>query len=183
MSAGCIKACFLHILFCCLFLFLIPKLSAQSLSDRINQLNVVVGSLPSSSPSEQVKKAVLELALERAQNALDVSYDEEAENLARDVLQALYEAPSKFTDRNPNAANLSIFRPLYTTTDNPYLDAMINKASTALASPDAIWPRTTPTQSTYNNLGYTYGVRSATHLARDYFILALQLFDDIREHE
>ena len=155
-----------------LFFFLHWEMGfSQTLPERIDQLNIVVGSMPVSTPGEQVKKAILELALERADNAIAVSYDQEAEALILDILGAIDQPAAEFIERNPTASHLSGFGPMLTPTNNPYLESLVSGTQTAIASPDQAWPRTTPTQPVYTGIGGTFGTRSAPYLARNYFWL------------
>ncbi|MEL6193639.1 MAG: dockerin type I domain-containing protein [Bacteroidota bacterium] len=155
------------------FLLTFPALptSAQTLTERITQLTTVVSSFPDSTSAQQAKKAILEIALERAGNAIAVSYDQEAEDLILDVIGALDQPAEKFIERNPEASNLNGFGPILNPENNPYLEGLVNSATNAIASPDKVFPRTTPDQAVYNGLGGTYGVRSAPSLSRNYFWL------------
>ncbi|MEM8898979.1 MAG: hypothetical protein AAGC85_12770 [Bacteroidota bacterium] len=165
-----------HLLFQKAFIFLLltsllQYAYAQTMVERIPQLTAVVSSLPDSTPAQQVKKAILELALERANNAIAVSYDQEAEDLALDVLGAIDQPAEQFIERNPEASNLSGFGPMLTLEDNPYLESLVSSATKAIEAADKEFPRTTPDQPVYNDLGGTYGTRSAPSLARNYFWL------------
>ncbi|MEM9340704.1 MAG: RICIN domain-containing protein, partial [Bacteroidota bacterium] len=144
---------------------------AQPISDRIEQLKVSVNSLPAATQSDQVKKAVLELALEQASNAVNVNYDKEAEDILLDIQDALNQDANFFIERNPKPKNLSGYNPLLTVVGNPYLDKMVDDANTAITSPDNEWPRTTPTQPVYDGINGSFGTRSATYLAQNYFWL------------
>ncbi len=98
-----------HIFLTFIWLICIPYSYTQTLEERIDQLNLVVSSLPTSTPGEQVKKAILELSLERANNAMVVFYDQEAEDLLLDVLGAIDQPADEFITRNPTASHLSGF--------------------------------------------------------------------------
>ncbi|MEM6764654.1 MAG: hypothetical protein AAF655_07010 [Bacteroidota bacterium] len=154
-----------------LFILFSYAASAQSLSERISQLSVVVSSFPDSTSAQQVKKAILELALERATNAVAVSYDQEAEDLILDILGAIDQPAEAFIERNPDASNLNGFGPILTPEDNPYLENLVGSATKAIETADKEFPRTTPDQPVYNDLGGTYGTRSAPSLSRNYFWL------------
>ncbi|MEM6630142.1 MAG: hypothetical protein AAF694_10745 [Bacteroidota bacterium] len=171
-----------HIVLTLFFLSLWEIGFSQTIAEQITELNTVVTSLPTATPAEQVKKAVLELALERATNAATVSYNQEAEDLIRDVLSAIDQPASEFIERNPKASHLNGFGPILTPEDNPYLEGLVNSAANALASPDKEFPRTTPSQPVYNDLGGTYGTRSAPSLSRNYFWLFAHEQSPMRFH-
>ena len=48
---------------------------------------------------------------------------------------------------------------------------MVSSATKAIETADKEFPRTTPDQPVYNDLGGTYGTRSAPSLSRNYFWL------------
>jgi hypothetical protein len=133
------------------------------------QAQLVTGATTNS--AERVKRALLELALERARNAHDVGLHEEVQALANDLKRALPRAAAEFARRNPDAAHLGILKPLLSKQENPYLDAMVQKAREDLAKPDLAWFRATSSKPTFSGLGGAYGVRTAGTKMREYFWL------------
>ena len=139
--------------------------------DEAATLEAQVAALPAATLEDGVKRAVLELALERADHALDISLDTEAQSLIDDVEAALAQSAADFAQRNPVADNLAILKPLLTATNNPYLDAMVLEAKEALESTDIAWSRATAGNPTFSGLNGSYGVRNALELARTFFWL------------
>ena len=144
---------------------------AFGLYERVTQLEEQVGALPAATLEDGIKRAVLELALERAGYALDVFLDTEAQSLIDDVEDALAQSAANFAQRNPAADHIAVLMPLLTETNNPYLDAMVLETSNELATTDVLWPRATAGNPTFSGLNYSYGVRGAPELARTYFWL------------
>ncbi len=138
---------------------------------RIAQLEAQVAALPAATLEDGVKRAILELALERAEYALDVFLYTEAQSLIDDVEAALAQSAADFAQRNPAADNLAILKPLLTATNNPYLDAMVLEANEALATTDVVWSRATAGNPAFSGLNGSYGVRAAPELARTFFWL------------
>jgi hypothetical protein len=140
--------------------------------DRIEQLKEAVAALPNETPEENIKRALLELALERSANARDRSMDDEFHSLADNVELGLPQDPSNFALRAPDAPEqLALLRPLFTKTNNPYLAAMVDKANQDLLVPDVSWPRATVNNPTISDIGGSYGSRTAYLLMSEYLWL------------
>lgn len=139
----------------------------------LEQIQASVDALPESTPEERVKKAVLQVEVERAYNAQAVSLFEEADALIVDVQQALSQNASDFTAPNPGApVNLPILRPLITPyADNPYVQKLEQEATAGIASDDVPWPRALSYNQVINSLEGNYGSRSAFKLMTEYLWL------------
>jgi len=139
----------------------------------IDQISASVDALPESTPEERVKKAVLQVDVERAYNARSVSLLEESDALLVDVQQALSRDALEFTTPNPAApVNLPILRPLITpSADNPYLQKLVQESTEGIASDDVPWPRATGYNEIINSLKGDYGARSAFNLMTEYLWL------------
>lgn len=157
--------------FLCLLGHALTRTAHASTTDTLIQLENQVAAAPTAIPAQQIKQAVLKIALERARNAHDVGLHDEAQALVKDVRAALAKPAQAFARRNPEAAHLGILRPLLTEQNNPYLKAMVQAAHQELAEPDDAWPRATAGQATFNNLNGAHGVRSAAIKMREYFWL------------
>lgn len=105
-------------------------------ADLITQLEVQVNALANETDAQKVKKAVLELALERAQNALDVSLASEAQSLVDDVSNALSQEVATFITRNPEADNIAVLKPLTVVENNPYVTALVKETQSELSKTD-----------------------------------------------
>lgn len=129
----------------------------------LDQTAVQVDALPEATAEERVKKAVLEMGIERALNAQAVSLSEEAAAIHSDVQEALSREASEFAMRNPDApAHLPILRPMITAyEDNLYLQRLVQQTNKDLAGPDVPWPRALTYNGTIEGLGGATGSRTA----------------------
>ncbi|MEM6886382.1 MAG: hypothetical protein AAF571_15280, partial [Verrucomicrobiota bacterium] len=153
-------------------LFCLPHANlASSTSEQIAQLGKEVSALRRSGEEDRIKRAVLELALERADHALAADLESEAQTLLADVQEALSQPSSNFASRQQTDKKLPISRALLTEKNNPYLVAMILKAETDLSADDVEWPRATAGKPAFYQLNGDTGIRYATKLMRDYFWL------------
>lgn len=137
----------------------------------IEQSSALVNDLPDTHPAEQVKKAVLELAIERTRNAMAVDYTDEANALLADIKNSINRNANDFLGPNPRAKNLWGFSAIRTPVNNPYLDAYVSSAEIELSGDDQPFARVTPLQAVFTGLGGVHGSRSAPALARKYFWL------------
>jgi len=130
---------------------------------------------PATTHNQKIKRAVLELAVERACQAHDHGLRDEAETLAREITQALTAPPKNFAHRNPDAAHLGILKPLLSERKNPYLTAMVEAAREKFAKPDVEWIRATADKPAFASVGSSsnnpHNVRSAAKAMREYFWL------------
>ncbi|NDV61719.1 hypothetical protein G0Q06_04585 [Puniceicoccales bacterium CK1056] len=139
----------------------------------LDQVRASVDALPESTPEERVKKAVLQVEVERAANAEAVSLLEESDALLVEVQQALSRNAPEFTATNPGApVNLPILRPLITPyVDNPYLQKLEQEATDGIATDDVLWPRALHYNQVINDVQGNYGARSAFKLMSEYLWL------------
>lgn len=106
----------------CFFVVMPAEAAPSPAAKDLLRLEKRVAASPRLGVQRQVKRAILELAVERAGNALDVGLKEDAQGLMQDIENALAKPAVDFTSRNPNAEHLAILKPLLTKRDNPYLD-------------------------------------------------------------
>ena len=147
--------------------------AALSSPQSFSQLEKQVLSSPATTQDQKIRRAVLELALERARQAHARGLKDEA--LAPEIVLALTAPPERFAYRNPKAANLGILKPLLSERNNPYLTAMVKEARERLSEPEAEWPRATLKEPTFTVASSSSrdprNVRSAAIQMREYFWL------------
>jgi hypothetical protein len=156
---------------CRLIICPMAEAKSSSTSLALRQLEKKVAARPHSNATQRVKRAVLELAVERARNSLDAGLDREAQALIQDVEDALRKPADRFADRNPKAGHLAILKPLLTERKNPYLDAMVSAAREELKKEDIAWPRATPDHPAFTGLKAPRDVRKTGDKMREYFWL------------
>jgi hypothetical protein len=139
-------------------------------SSALDQASALVESLPETTLAEKAKKAVLQIGIERAQNALIAGLKQESEAIRAEVEQSLMESASTFLAVATNASQtLPIRRALVTPyATNPYLQRLATETMAQLESPDIPWPRATSVNGVINSLDGDYGARSAFKLMAEY---------------
>ncbi len=109
------------------------------------ELSRAVAALPAASPADQAKRAVLEVALERAQASADAGMTEQAEALVRDVEAALkVPAAAMAKAATADATHVAAIKPVPVTAGNPYLEGLTEWGNAFIAKPEQPWPRATP---------------------------------------
>lgn len=112
--------------------FFLWDAKASDLSERIAEL-------PENSPSERVKKAALEVSLERLKE-IQAAAEPEADNLEKEIRTRLTESADEVAARR-EGPNLSVLRPPLVSNGNPHLERLVAGASEELSKPDVVWPR------------------------------------------
>lgn len=127
----------------CALLFQATLLAAAPAFDVVSQS---VQSLPNRSPADSSKRAVLEIALERAKASADARMPEASDALLSDI-QAAIATPSATMVRpaSADATHIAALKKVPVTQHNPYLDALVAWGRAMLAKPEAPWARATPT--------------------------------------
>jgi autotransporter-associated beta strand protein len=113
---------------------------------RITNIANSVAALATNTPAEGVKRAVFDIALERAQAGLDVGEITYCTNLLNDVEARLGTNAANMAAPAAGVTNLSVLRPLLATTTNtnPYLRRMVTGANLSMAAAELPVPKSTP---------------------------------------
>ncbi len=130
-----------------------------------------IEALSEATSSDKLKKAVLQVAYERAQAARIAGQTTYADNLQRDITNALSASSASMANPNRSAPNLSVLRPVTVKNNNPYLNALVAKADKDLSIADGAWPLATASKRVLTGLYGTFGVREAADIMRDYLWL------------
>ncbi|WP_158658033.1 choice-of-anchor D domain-containing protein [Agarilytica rhodophyticola] len=156
-----------------------PELISISISDAVDntvdpnntqRLSELVDGLEETTAAQQVKKVVLELAMERANYAVEAGHEQAATEMYLDVANAIYQSAIDFTHPNPEASHLSGFGKLRSPNNNPYLDDMVHGAERALANEDVEFGRVTLDDPVIDSSRSHYS-RTVASLSRRYFWL------------
>lgn len=119
----------------------------------LKPLEQSVRGLPSRTVAEKAKKAVLEVALERAEASRAAGMLTQHSLLARDVQQALAaSAPSMCQPACSDDRRVPALRAVPVKRGNPYLDALTLWARAEMAKADPPWARATPQQRVMHGL-------------------------------
>ena len=113
---------------------------------RLDSLTASVSALPNSSNAEQLKRVVLELALERAQACLNIGDFPAANLLLDDVQNNLATDSATMAAVATGVTQVRAIRPLIETTPetNPYLKRINDGAALYLTTTDLPWEKNTP---------------------------------------
>lgn len=119
--------------------------AAPSLA-RLASLTSSVAALPNSSNPEQLKRVVLELALERAQACLNIGDFTDTNLLLDDVQNNLATPAATMAAVATGVTQVRAIRPLIETTPatNPYLKRINDGAALYLTTADLPWEKNTP---------------------------------------
>ena len=119
--------------------------SAASAPSVPEELRRTVAALPAVSPADQAKRAVLEVALERAQASADAGMAGQAAGLLRDVEAALQvPAAAMANPTTADATHIAAIKPVPVTAGNPYLEGLTEWGNALIARPEQPWARATP---------------------------------------
>lgn len=104
-----------------------------------SEVRGLIAALPGDSPSEQVKKAALEVSLERIEElrAGGVMMDEKWDQEIRTRLSE----PAESVAIRKDGPNLSVLRIPLVTEGNPHLERLVAGAREEASKPDVVWPR------------------------------------------
>ena len=92
--------------------------------------------------AEQAKRAVLEMAVERAKASADAGWPDKAQALLADIQAAMaVPAESMARQATTDATHIAAIKPVPVTTNNPYLDALVAHGNAQLAKTEAPWAR------------------------------------------
>jgi autotransporter-associated beta strand protein len=118
---------------------------AQPRLSRLATNAAAVAGLSDTSADGLIKRAVLDVALERAQAGLNAFDDRAADLMLDDVESRLATPASQMAAPAAGLTNISILRTLAVTTTNanPYLRRLTAGASLALASAERVWDKNT----------------------------------------
>lgn len=107
--------------------------------------SAAVAALANGTTDEQLKRVVLEVALERAQFAINVYDLTYADRMLDDVEARLSTAATTMTTTITGLPNISVQRPLNftTTATNPYLKRLMDGATLDIATVDDVWEKNT----------------------------------------
>lgn len=141
------------------------------LEEAITNLQVQVNALPGTNTAQQLKKAVLNLALEQATNCVAVNYLTDASNRVADVQGALSTDPAVMVAMNPNATNIGSLVPPFVTHGNPYLATMQAGLSNTLAAADVPWGKTTTNAAVLTSTSGNYYMRDVGEYMEAYLWL------------
>lgn len=116
---------------------------------RLGPLQTQVAALVSTTQGEQLREALADITLERAEaalHALEVTY---AGQMMDDLVSALAVSPASLSTPVAGLPNIGVLAPLHpnarTTTTNPYVRRMVNGADLAMAAADGrVWEKNTP---------------------------------------
>ena len=152
----------------CLCLGMFMHLRVLAASPTVDALAQAVMVLPNVSEADQAKRAVLEIALERAKASADCGMSAAAEALLADVSTALtMPSESMAKQTREGIAFITAIRPVPVTENNPYLDALSDWGRTEIAKPEQPWARATPTSLVMPELsprGYGEEIRKGNWL-------------------
>ena len=132
--------CELFVLLILFFLGASPLRAVIPPTDNLEKLNSTVFCLCESTAAEKAKKAVLEVALERAKMALRERKADTANGLLSDVKAGLVLDPEEMARVNTKAEHVMALNPIPVRKGNPYLDSLVEWARTELATPETAWP-------------------------------------------
>lgn len=122
--------------------------AATPVLDRLVAARAAVAALPAAATADQLRRVVLEVALERAQAALDARDYPLAGRLLDDVELGRLADAATLAAPTASPVGLAVLRPLHVTANtpatNPYLARMVAGLDLALATADArVWEKST----------------------------------------
>ena len=128
-------------------IFLLPSgVRAQDVS--LEAVEGAVMGMPEQSSAEQSKRAVLEIALERARASAAVGMQDKARALLADIRAAMaVPAEAMARQATSDATNLAVLKAVPVTTNNPYLDGLAAWGKDWISKPEAPWARATLTST------------------------------------
>ncbi len=120
--------------------------TASAILARIGALRTSVGALPVATAEDRIKRAVLDIALERAQASIHRKNFAHAGLLMDDVDEKLPIASTTMAAAVSGLPNMRVLRPLLETTvaTNPYLKRVTDGVNAFLLSTDPAWEKNTP---------------------------------------
>lgn len=120
--------------------------SASTILARIGSLRTSVAALPSVTPEDRIKRAVLDIAIERAQASININNFTHAGLLMDDVDEKLPVSAATMAAQITGLPNMRVLRPLLqtTTATNPYLKRVTDGVNLFLATTDPAWEKNTP---------------------------------------
>ena len=120
--------------------------AASTILARIGSLRTTVAALSSVTAEDRIKRAVLDIALERAQACINTNDFAHASLLMDDVDEKLPVAAAMMAAQISGLPNMRVLRPLLqtTTATNPYLKRVTDGVNLFLASTDPAWEKNTP---------------------------------------
>lgn len=137
--------------------------SAATMLARIAPLATSVSALPDATPADRIKRAVLDLTLERAQACINAQDFAHAALLMDDVDEQLPVAAAAMAAQISGLANMRVLYPLLETTlaTNPYLKRVNDGVNLFLAITDPAWEKNTPQANVLEdfNLARTTGLQ------------------------
>jgi hypothetical protein len=113
-------------------------------ANAADPIQVKISALPASTSSEQIKKAFLGQAWERAVEAQAAGDSAHHAELLKDLVLALESPAAAVAGPAKGVANLSVLQKPRVIEKNPYLDRLMAGAQVALNREDSPWPMTTP---------------------------------------
>ncbi|MEI6323297.1 MAG: hypothetical protein WCP60_09365 [bacterium] len=127
----------------------------NSLQDRLGEVSALVKALPgtgdSGSPSERLKKAALEVALEQAKACITAASDADARTLLEEIGKAATLSADTMLAPGKESSTASALRPPRASMHNPYLDRMVSGATLELKTPDIRWPKETANSKAFDS--------------------------------
>ena len=126
---------------------------------RLASLTSSVAALPNSSNPEQLKRVVLELALERAQACLNIGDFPAANLLLDDAENNLATSAATMAAVATGVTQVRAIRPLVETTPatNPYLKRINDGAALHLTTSDLPWEKNTPELNVFSDFNLARG--------------------------
>jgi autotransporter-associated beta strand protein len=120
--------------------------AAATILARIGSLRTAVTAIPTATPADRIKRAVLDIALERAQASINTSDFTHAGLLMDDVDEKLPVAAATMAAQTTGLPNMRVLRPLLetTTATNPYLKRINDGVNAFLLTADTAWEKNTP---------------------------------------
>jgi autotransporter-associated beta strand protein len=120
--------------------------TAFTILARIGSLRTAVAALPSATAEDRIKRAVLDVAIERAQASININNFTHATLLMDDVDEKLPVSASTMAAQITGLPNMRVLRPLLqtTTATNPYLKRVTDGVNLFLATTDPAWEKNTP---------------------------------------
>ena len=131
------------------------------IKEKVAALDSKVGSLPTSSPAEQYKITVLQVAMERVHASLAASLPDEAVVLMADVEKTLGVPAESLSTPSAQTNTISALMPPRVVQNNPYIDRMVAGAREELARPVKPFAKNTTAFNTFNGLVGESGSRSS----------------------
>jgi autotransporter-associated beta strand protein len=120
--------------------------TASAILNRIGLLTSSVAALPNTTAVERIKRAMLDIALERAQASINIGDFTHAGLLMDDVDEKLPVAAATMAAQVSGLPNMRVLRPLLqtTTATNPYLKRINDGVNAFLLTVDPAWEKNTP---------------------------------------